>query len=134
MPPAPPRFSTTTDWLHFALSLAATVRAVMSVPPPGANGTMNVTALAGYVEADCARAPPEMNRQKNRDRPRLFSMARTLSRLHREKALALRLRHQPQELRHRRRLGEMRVEAGGPRPVLVLCEPVAAPRAEESHH
>src|SRR6266446_6533504 len=69
-PPAPPRFSTTTAWPHFCESFAATVRAVMSVPPPGANGTMNVTGFAGY---GCASAA-----QKNRDRPHfpLLSAAR----------------------------------------------------------
>src|SRR5258706_11328865 len=55
MPPAPPRFSTTTDWPHFAVSRAAIVRAVMSVPPPGANGTMSVT---GFVGQACAKAEP----------------------------------------------------------------------------
>src|SRR5882762_7968054 len=69
-PPAPPRFSTTTDCPHFCESFAATVRAVISVPPPGANGTMNVTGLAGY---GCASAA-----EKNRDRPHfpLLSAAR----------------------------------------------------------
>ena len=51
MPPAPPRFSTMTveppDFAHSAVSFAATVRAEISVPPPGANGTMKVTALVG---------------------------------------------------------------------------------------
>src|SRR5437879_7422500 len=56
MPAAPARFSTTTDWPHFAASLAATVRAEMSVPPPGGNGTMKVTGLAGY---GCASARSE---------------------------------------------------------------------------
>src|SRR5438034_398829 len=70
MPAAPARFSTTTDWPHFAASLAATVRAEMSVPPPGGNGTMKVTGLAGY---GCASAA-----QKNRARPHfpLLSAAR----------------------------------------------------------
>src|SRR6266571_7513204 len=54
MPPAPARFSTITDWPHLAVSLLATVRAVMSVPPPGENGTMKVTGLAGKA---CASAP-----------------------------------------------------------------------------
>src|SRR5882672_11463559 len=69
-PPAPPRFSTTTDCPHFCESFAATVRAVISVPPPGANGTMKVTGLAGY---GCASAA-----EKNRDRPHfpLLSAAR----------------------------------------------------------
>src|SRR5258706_11289558 len=48
-PPAPPRFSTTTGCPHSCCSFTPTVRAVMSVPPPGANGTTKVTDLAGQV-------------------------------------------------------------------------------------
>src|SRR5882762_2888976 len=65
-PPAPPRFSTTTAWPHFCESFAATVRAVISVPPPGANGTTNVTGFAGYGCASAAAAT------QNRDRPHFF--------------------------------------------------------------
>src|SRR6267143_5161544 len=70
MPAAPLRFSITTDLPHLSVSLAATVRAEISVPPPGGNGTIKVTGLAGY---GCASAA-----QKNRDRPHfpLLSTAR----------------------------------------------------------
>src|SRR5688572_31302071 len=39
-------------WLQTCVSLAATVRAVMSVPPPGAKGTTKVTGRAGHA---CAK-------------------------------------------------------------------------------
>jgi len=59
MPAAPARFSITTDCFHFSASLAATVRAEMSVPPPGGKGTIHVTALSGYAAAarETARPP-----------------------------------------------------------------------------
>src|SRR6267142_6420114 len=66
MPAAPARFSTATDCFHLSVSFAATVRAEMSVPPPGGKGTMKVTGFAGYV---CAAASTH---QKNRDSPHLF--------------------------------------------------------------
>src|SRR3954463_11458597 len=72
MPPAPERFSTTTDCPHLEVSFAASVRAVMSVPPPGENGTMKVTDFAGH---DCATAHPIHTRLKNRDRPRFIIAA-----------------------------------------------------------
>src|SRR5260221_7264490 len=43
MPAAPLRFSITTGCFHLSVSLVATVRAEMSVPPPGGNGTIQVT-------------------------------------------------------------------------------------------
>src|SRR5262245_29445468 len=39
-PPAPARFSTTTCWPSTSVSLVATMRLVMSTPPPGGNGLM----------------------------------------------------------------------------------------------
>src|SRR5690348_16952679 len=69
MPAAPPRFSITTDCFHFSASFAATVRAEMSVPPPGGKGTIHVTGFAGYV---CAAARTV---QKNRHSPHLFRIA-----------------------------------------------------------
>jgi hypothetical protein len=47
LPPAPGLFSMTK--VHFALSetLFASVRAEMSVPPPGGKGTMSLIGLAG---------------------------------------------------------------------------------------
>ena len=56
--PAPGRFSTTTDWPHCWVSPCATMRATMSLPPPGASGTIMRTGLEGYLAAFpfCARA------------------------------------------------------------------------------
>src|SRR3954470_15495947 len=47
-PPAPARFSTTTCWPICSESVLATMRAVVSVPPPGSKPTTVVTGLAGY--------------------------------------------------------------------------------------
>jgi hypothetical protein len=55
LPPAPGLLSTTTVQPSVWLSLSATMRAMMSVPPAGGNGTMSLIGLAGYV---CAMAPP----------------------------------------------------------------------------
>src|SRR6266487_3447025 len=57
VPPAPGRFSITTGWPSCAVSLSETVRAMMSVPLPGVNGTINLTVLVGQAcahAADCA--------------------------------------------------------------------------------
>src|SRR5215218_6851310 len=53
-PAAPPLFSTMTVWPHLAPSFWATMRAPVSVPPPGGNGTIIVTAWDG--NAPCANA------------------------------------------------------------------------------
>ena len=45
--PAPPRLSTTTDVPSRSESFGAITRATMSVPPPGANGTMMRIGRAG---------------------------------------------------------------------------------------
>src|SRR5688572_1476636 len=50
-PPAPVRLSTTNCWPHFSESFWAIVRAVVSVPAPGANGTIMRTGLSGYFGA-----------------------------------------------------------------------------------
>src|SRR5882762_5311284 len=55
LPPAPGRFSTTMLWPTFSESFFTMMRAVMSVPPPGANPTTIVTGRFGNVP--CARAP-----------------------------------------------------------------------------
>src|SRR5690349_5183297 len=52
---APGRFSTTTLWLSDLVSDSATMRAVRSVPPPGANGTMILIGWLGYA-AGCDQA------------------------------------------------------------------------------
>src|SRR5262245_34423868 len=58
MPPAPTRLSTITGWCQASASFCATARAVMSVLPPGENGTTILIALLGYAcpEGVCAAA------------------------------------------------------------------------------
>src|SRR5258708_3646114 len=53
LPDAPGRLSTTTGWPHISASLGPMVRARMSMPVPGENGT---TILTGCVGHDCAWA------------------------------------------------------------------------------
>src|SRR5215470_13283410 len=53
-PPAPTRFSTTKVCLRSAASLLLVMRAITSVLPPAAKGTMTVTVLLGQ---SCASAP-----------------------------------------------------------------------------
>src|SRR5467141_2464517 len=55
LPPAPGRFSTTILWPTYSESFFTMMRAVMSVPPPGANPTTMVTGRFG--NGACARAP-----------------------------------------------------------------------------
>src|SRR5437868_6911812 len=57
LPPAPARFSSTTCWPRSSPKAGATMRAVVSVPPPGSKPTTVVTGLAGYP---CAVAPCAM--------------------------------------------------------------------------
>src|SRR6266481_7828371 len=47
LPPAPGLFSTTTDWPQTSCRRLLTRRAVISVEPPGVNGTTTRTGLAG---------------------------------------------------------------------------------------
>src|SRR5258708_27543289 len=47
LPAAPARFSTTTGWPQRSPSFCATIRAMMSVPPPGVKATTIRTGLAG---------------------------------------------------------------------------------------
>jgi hypothetical protein len=49
LPPAPPLFSITTDWPQISCNRLPTSRAVMSVDPPGVNGTTMRTGLAGQL-------------------------------------------------------------------------------------
>src|SRR6185503_1774646 len=60
MPPAPPRLSTTNVWPSASVYFFARSRAVRSVVPPGAAGTMMRTGLAGQVCA-CADTPTHDN-------------------------------------------------------------------------
>src|SRR5687768_217319 len=55
-PLAPPRLSTTTGWPQPSESFCATVREMMSVPPPGGNGTMRRTGRLGYACAAVSEA------------------------------------------------------------------------------
>src|SRR6266487_4165935 len=57
VPPAPGRFSITIGCPSWGESLSDTVRAMMSVPLPGVNGTMTLIGFAGQAcahAADCA--------------------------------------------------------------------------------
>src|SRR5471032_2390175 len=47
LPPAPGLFSTTTDWPQTSCRRLETRRAVISVEPPGVNGTTTRTDLTG---------------------------------------------------------------------------------------
>src|SRR4051794_34102763 len=53
MVPAPERFSITTCCPMSSLSFGAMVRAVMSVPPPGEEGTTSLTGRVGYALCAC---------------------------------------------------------------------------------
>src|SRR5712671_4819844 len=55
VPPAPPRFSTTTCWPSDLLILSATMRPSASLPPPGGNGMTSVTGRTGYAWAAAGR-------------------------------------------------------------------------------
>src|SRR3989449_4528764 len=54
LPPAPARFSTSTCCPRFSLIVLATIRATVSVPPPGSKPTTIVTGLLGKLP--CADA------------------------------------------------------------------------------
>src|SRR5512141_2380544 len=54
LPDAPGRFSTTNGWPKLLVRCSLSVRARMSVDPPGAHGTIIVTGLSGH--AVCALA------------------------------------------------------------------------------
>src|SRR2546427_3762383 len=54
LPPAPARFSTSTCCPRFSPSVLATIRATVSVPPPGSKPTTIVTGLLGKLP--CAKA------------------------------------------------------------------------------
>src|SRR5262245_43971610 len=56
MPPAPDRFSTTTGCFSPVPAFCATMRATMSVPPPGAYGTTRRIGLLGSAWPSAAWA------------------------------------------------------------------------------
>ena len=63
---APGRFSITTGLLQSSASLAATTRAVVSIEPPGAVGTMMRTARSGKPCARAAGGAPRIATATNR--------------------------------------------------------------------
>jgi hypothetical protein len=56
-PPAPPRLSTTTGLPSLSESFCAIVRAVKSVPPPAANGTINRIGFVGNSTSPAVADP-----------------------------------------------------------------------------
>ena len=69
VPPAPPTFSTTIGWPSDARMPSATMRAMMSVIPPGGNGTIMVTGRDGKACA-AALAMPAMPARHASTKPR----------------------------------------------------------------
>src|ERR1019366_515149 len=67
LPPAPPRFSTTTVRASRSLNPLPTKRASVSATPPGANATMKVMSRAGYDCALAARAQHAAKRGQSDD-------------------------------------------------------------------
>src|SRR6266699_4944214 len=61
--PAPGRLSTTNCWPSDSESLCATERAMISVPPPAAEGTMKRTGFAGYAVWAAAPSDNRANRK-----------------------------------------------------------------------
>src|SRR5215212_10275047 len=59
LPPAPGLFSITTDWPQTSCRRLPTRRAVVSVEPPGVNGTTTRTGLAGHSAAAACDARME---------------------------------------------------------------------------
>src|SRR6201989_2140752 len=60
-PDAPGWFSTTTGWPHLALRFCAMMRAITSVPPPAANGTIILMAWSRYSPALAGSASAPSN-------------------------------------------------------------------------
>src|SRR5262245_64815491 len=67
--PAPGRFSITTCWPQTSDSRAPMVRAMMSVAPPGTNGTIRRTKRVGHAWANVARTPRLETRAEAADEP-----------------------------------------------------------------
>src|SRR5690349_11580501 len=66
LPPAPGLLSTTTVHLFMSVSLLATWRARMSVPPAGGKGTTSLIGLVGYCWAAAAVANAAAARARQR--------------------------------------------------------------------
>src|SRR4051795_4057188 len=81
LPPAPGLFSTTTDCPHTSCRRLETSRAVISVEPPGVNGTTTRTGFAGQspaaLETDgtasTAAAAPRKRRRFSMNPPAVFA-------------------------------------------------------------
>src|SRR6187399_3246641 len=74
LPPAPGRLSTTTDWPNDSVNCCDRTRATMSVPPPGAYGTINRSGRDGY---DCASPSPALRMALSNRKPpsvRIFTI------------------------------------------------------------
>src|SRR5450432_1307440 len=81
LPPAPGLFSTTTDWPQTSCRRLETSRAVISVEPPGVNGTTTRTDLAGQPEPNARDASIDGAARAAAARPakrRRFSMGNPL--------------------------------------------------------
>src|SRR5262245_37406926 len=61
VPPAPATFSTMIGWPSVFCIYSPTMRAIVSVGPPAANGTIMVIGLSGYSAAAGARWPRRAN-------------------------------------------------------------------------
>src|SRR5262245_37804544 len=62
LPPAPGMFSVTTCWPHVSDNFCATMRAITSVGPPAANGTIRRTGFAGQPSAAALPAGASIDR------------------------------------------------------------------------
>jgi len=64
LPPAPARFSMTKGCPRISAIFGVTVRATMSVPPPGGNGTMTRIGFDGKFCASAALAASKTARNR----------------------------------------------------------------------
>src|SRR5882672_7162948 len=80
LPPAPARFSTMTCWPRLSPRNLATMRATVSVPPPGSKPT---TMVIGFDGNDCARQTVQKRQLANANANRmLFPFEDWLALLH----------------------------------------------------
>src|SRR5712671_4117176 len=80
LPPAPARFSTITCWPRLSPRNLATMRATVSVPPPGSKPT---TMVIGFVGNDCAKHVAQKKKLHSAKANRmLFSFENGLALLH----------------------------------------------------
>src|SRR6516162_969373 len=62
LPPAPGLFSITTCWPQISESRAPMMRPMLSMPPPGVNGTTSLMTRLGQPSAEGAVRPPATGR------------------------------------------------------------------------